>query len=90
MIFVPHHFGGHDYAAMLERVTAAMSPAPEVVVLRGESGSHTAYPALLGHRAGCRAAHRRWIPTPCGWSSTRPAPLGARKAFCTLIIRYTR
>jgi cyclohexanecarboxylate-CoA ligase len=48
MIFVPHHFGGHDYAAMLERVTAAMSPSPEVVVLRGESGSHTAYPALLG------------------------------------------
>ena len=48
MIFVPEHFGGHDYAAMLERVTAAMSPPPEVVVLRGESGSHTAYPALLG------------------------------------------
>jgi cyclohexanecarboxylate-CoA ligase len=48
MIFVPHQFGGHDYAAMLERVIAAMSPAPEVVVLRGESGSHTSYPALLG------------------------------------------
>jgi cyclohexanecarboxylate-CoA ligase len=50
MIFVPHRFGGHDYAAMLERVTAAMSSAPEVVVLRGEAGSHTPYPALLGHR----------------------------------------
>ena len=48
MIFVPHEFGGHDYVAMLERVTAAMSPAPEVVVLRGESSSHTPYPALLG------------------------------------------
>ena len=48
MIFVPHQFGGHDYAAMLERVTAAMSPAPEVVVLRGESGPHTPYPALIG------------------------------------------
>ncbi|WP_197508573.1 AMP-binding protein [Mycobacterium sp. 1081908.1] len=47
MIFVPHRFGGHDYAAMLDRVTAAMSRAPEVVVLRGESGSHTPYPALL-------------------------------------------
>jgi hypothetical protein len=47
MIFVPHRFGGHDYAAMLERVTAAMSPAPEVVVLRGEAGSHTSYPALF-------------------------------------------
>ncbi len=50
MIFVPHQFGGHDYAAMLERVAAAMSSAPEVVVLRGEAGSHTPYPALLAHQ----------------------------------------
>ncbi len=50
MIFVPHQFGGHDYAAMLERVTTTMSSAPEVVVLRGEAGSHTPYPALLGHQ----------------------------------------
>ena len=47
MIFIPHRFGGHDYAAMLERVTAAMSSAPEVVVLRGEPGSYTPYTALL-------------------------------------------
>lgn len=48
VVFVPHHYGGHDYAAMLERVTATMSPAPEVVVLRGSetghAGSHTPYP----------------------------------------------
>src|SRR6516162_8927877 len=54
MIFVPHRFGGHDYAAMLERVTAAMSSAPEVVVLRGsetrQAGSHTPYPALSAHQ----------------------------------------
>src|SRR5246500_4075452 len=50
MIFVPHRFGGHDYAAMLERVTGAMRSAPEVVVLRGEAGSHTPYPMLLGHQ----------------------------------------
>ena len=50
MIFVPHRFGGHDYAAMLERVTAAMNHPPQVVVLRGEAGSHTPYPALLGLR----------------------------------------
>ncbi|OBA73277.1 cyclohexanecarboxylate-CoA ligase [Mycobacterium sp. 1554424.7] len=54
MIFVPHRFGGHDYAAMLERVTAAMSPAPEVVVLRGpETGqgrAHTPFPTLLEGR----------------------------------------
>jgi cyclohexanecarboxylate-CoA ligase len=48
MIFVPHQYGGHDYAEMLERVTAAMSPAPEVVVLRGDAGSYTPYEALLG------------------------------------------
>ncbi len=48
MVFIPHRFGGHDYAAMLERVTAAMSPAPEVVVLRGQAGPHTPYPALSG------------------------------------------
>ena len=47
MIFVPHQFGGYDYAAMLEGVTAAMGPVPEVVVLRGETGSHTSYPALF-------------------------------------------
>jgi acyl-CoA synthetase (AMP-forming)/AMP-acid ligase II len=50
MIFVPHRFGGHDYAAMLERVTEAMSSAPEVVVLRGEAGSHTPYAVLFGHQ----------------------------------------
>ncbi|OBH87652.1 AMP-binding protein [Mycobacterium scrofulaceum] len=49
MIFVPHRFGGHDYAAMLDGVTAALKRAPEVVVLRGsETGPHTPYPELLG------------------------------------------
>lgn len=51
MLFVPHRFGGHDYGAMLERVTAAMDNAPEVVVLRetGHAGPHTPYPDLLDH-----------------------------------------
>src|SRR6201984_2373776 len=35
MIFVPHRFGGHDYAAMLERVAATMDTAPEVLGLGG-------------------------------------------------------
>ena len=48
IVFVPQQYGGHDYAAMLERVTAAMSNAPEVVVLRGDAGSHTPYAAVLG------------------------------------------
>jgi cyclohexanecarboxylate-CoA ligase len=47
MVFVPALFGRHDYAAMLERVTADMVSAPEVVVLRGEYGSHTPYRALF-------------------------------------------
>jgi cyclohexanecarboxylate-CoA ligase len=47
LIFVPDSYGGHGYAAMLERVTATMSRAPEVVVLRGEAGPHTSYRALL-------------------------------------------
>ncbi len=47
-IFIPHRFSGHDYAAMLERVTATLGRAPEVVVLRGEPVAHTPYPALLG------------------------------------------
>jgi acyl-CoA synthetase (AMP-forming)/AMP-acid ligase II len=51
MVFIPHRFGGHDYAAMLERVTAPMSSAPEVVVLRGcetsQAGSHTPYATLV-------------------------------------------
>ncbi|OBJ11643.1 AMP-binding protein [Mycobacterium colombiense] len=46
-IFVPQRYGGHDYAAMLERVTAAMDRAPEVVVLRGDAGPHTPYAPLL-------------------------------------------
>ncbi|ULN39542.1 AMP-binding protein [Mycolicibacterium crocinum] len=36
MIFIPAEFGGHDYAAMLERVTATMPDPPVVVVVRGE------------------------------------------------------
>ena len=48
MIFVPQRFGGTDYAAMLERVTAAMGSVPETVVVRGEAGPHTPYRTLLG------------------------------------------
>jgi acyl-CoA synthetase (AMP-forming)/AMP-acid ligase II len=46
-IFVPSVFGKHDYAAMLRQVTAEMPSPPEVVVLRGEPGRHTAYPSLF-------------------------------------------
>jgi acyl-CoA synthetase (AMP-forming)/AMP-acid ligase II len=52
MIFVPDQYGGHDYAVMLERVTAGMSRAPEVVVLRGDADPHTPYAALLTPPSG--------------------------------------
>ncbi|OAN37948.1 AMP-binding protein [Mycolicibacterium iranicum] len=47
MIFIPETFGGHDYAAMLDRVVAGLPDPPEVVTLRGAS---TAYTDLLGDR----------------------------------------
>ncbi|MBB2990875.1 acyl-CoA synthetase (AMP-forming)/AMP-acid ligase II [Mycolicibacterium iranicum] len=34
-IFIPETFGGHDYAAMLDRVVPGLPSAPEVVVVRG-------------------------------------------------------
>lgn len=42
MIFVPSTFGGHDYAAMLDRVIAQLESPPEVVVVRGD----TPWPAV--------------------------------------------
>jgi cyclohexanecarboxylate-CoA ligase len=47
MIFVPRDFRGHDYAAMLGRVTATLDSPPEVVVVRGAPGPHTAYTDLF-------------------------------------------
>lgn len=91
MIFVPHQYGGHDFAAMLERVTAAMSPAPAVVSCAALKPGR---PVRI-HRTGpcwsrrrMRRRFQRWIPTPCGWSSTHLVPRAARKAFYTAIIRY--
>jgi cyclohexanecarboxylate-CoA ligase len=48
LIFVPSEFGGHDYASMLDRVTARLQSPPEVVVVRGGSADgHTPYASLL-------------------------------------------
>src|SRR3954452_8363985 len=47
MLFVPKEFRRYDYLAMADRVTAEMDTAPEVVVLRGQPGAHTAYDSLL-------------------------------------------
>lgn len=47
MIFAPARFRGHDYAAMLARVTTDLADAPEVVLVRGSSTVHTDYRSLL-------------------------------------------
>ncbi|ORV50013.1 cyclohexanecarboxylate-CoA ligase [Mycolicibacter engbaekii] len=47
MLFVPGHFRGHDYAAMLNRVTADLPEAPEVVLVRGSAAQHTGYRTLI-------------------------------------------
>jgi cyclohexanecarboxylate-CoA ligase len=39
-VFVPSRFGGHDYIAMLARVTAQLESPPDVVVVRGDSGAN--------------------------------------------------
>ncbi|BBX64437.1 cyclohexanecarboxylate-CoA ligase [Mycobacterium saskatchewanense] len=52
IVFVPAHFGNHDYGAMLQRVTAQLDSPPEVVVVRGDAAEgHTALASLLSERA---------------------------------------
>lgn len=46
MIFIPGEFGQHDYATMLRRVCAQLATPPDVVVVRGEPGPHTAFGSL--------------------------------------------
>jgi acyl-CoA synthetase (AMP-forming)/AMP-acid ligase II len=55
MMFVPSVFRGYDYPAMLDRVTSRLANPPEVVVVRGGEGSHTAYPSLF--EPGAAAPH---------------------------------
>jgi acyl-CoA synthetase (AMP-forming)/AMP-acid ligase II len=52
MIFVPSAFRGHDYLAMVDRVTGGMDAPPQVVVVRGAAGDHTAYDTLLQPDSG--------------------------------------
>jgi acyl-CoA synthetase (AMP-forming)/AMP-acid ligase II len=47
LVFIPSSIRQQDYAAMLRRVVAQINKPPEVVVLRGEAGSHTPYESLL-------------------------------------------
>ena len=59
MIFVPAEFRGHDYAAMLSRVAEALDSPPEVVVVRGAPGPHTAYADLFDEDAEAPASVAR-------------------------------
>ncbi|MEB3031934.1 AMP-binding protein [[Mycobacterium] nativiensis] len=54
MLFAPGQFRGHDYPAMLTRVTADLPDPPETVVVRGPSGTYTDYRELLD--SGCEPA----------------------------------
>jgi acyl-CoA synthetase (AMP-forming)/AMP-acid ligase II len=47
LIFVPSTFRQQNYVAMLSRVTAQLDSSPEVVVLRGYAGRHTAYESMV-------------------------------------------
>ncbi|GBE63876.1 cyclohexanecarboxylate-CoA ligase [Mycobacterium sp. MFM001] len=47
MVFAPPVFRGHDYAAMLDRVTAQLASPPEVVVVRSDAPLPGDHPAEL-------------------------------------------
>lgn len=50
MIFIPGNFRGHDYAAMLDRVTAALVDPPAVAVVRGDPRAANSFDMLLQSR----------------------------------------
>ena len=66
MIFVPDEFRGHDYAAMLDRVTAQLASPPEVVVVRGEPATTPPYASLFEPARRAPTSCPRSTPTPCG------------------------
>lgn len=47
ILFIPEHFRGHDYATMLNRVSAGLPDPPTVVVVRGQAGQHIPYVSWL-------------------------------------------
>jgi acyl-CoA synthetase (AMP-forming)/AMP-acid ligase II len=47
LIFVPSALRQQDYVEMMSRVTAQLDSPPEVVVLRGQAGRHTAYESMI-------------------------------------------
>jgi acyl-CoA synthetase (AMP-forming)/AMP-acid ligase II len=51
MIVVPGVWRGHDYPAMLDRVTAALTDPPEAVVVRGDVAGRTRFETLTAPSA---------------------------------------
>ncbi len=47
MLFIPARFRGHDYVAMLDTVVSNLETPPEVVVLRGDYGTHSKFNDLI-------------------------------------------
>jgi acyl-CoA synthetase (AMP-forming)/AMP-acid ligase II len=62
LVFIPSSLRQQDYAEMLRRVTAQINNPPEVVVLRGEAGSHTPYISLLEPRAAADTGAAKPLP----------------------------
>jgi acyl-CoA synthetase (AMP-forming)/AMP-acid ligase II len=58
LVFAPATFRQQDYVAMMSRVVARLPAPPEVVVLRGDAGPHTAYGTLLQQKT-----HANEFPT---------------------------
>lgn len=58
LLFVPAEFRGFDYGAMMERVNEGLAAPVETVVLRGDAGRHTPFPALLEPVAAPRSLPR--------------------------------
>lgn len=52
LIFVPANFRQQDYVALLDRAISQLTSPPEVVVVRGDAGRHTAYESLFDAPAG--------------------------------------
>jgi cyclohexanecarboxylate-CoA ligase len=47
IMFIPNEFRGHDYSGMLSRVAESLDNPPEIVVVRGAAGRHTAFDDLF-------------------------------------------
>jgi len=60
LMFVPGTFRQLDYAAMMGRVARELADPPEVIVLRGTAGGHTAFEALLEDGARAAGARDGW------------------------------